>query len=307
MNKEDFEFEGADGFTLQGTRFWTEPEVAVVQVIHGMAEHRKRYEEFGKILTDRGISVYTYDQRGHGDSAEANDQSLGHFAHRDGWDKVVRDAFYLTKFIKKRKGDSSVILFGHSMGSFIARDYVTQFGEEVTGAIFSGTSMLDPLTLKLITPVAKLEKLFRGKLGKSKIMERIIFSSNNRNVEEAETKFDWLTRDREIVEKYIEDELSGFSCTTGFYDDFVYGMKRVSDEGSYELIPDDLPLLFVSGGEDPVGGPIIEDLAENYSQAGVKDVEYMVYPGARHELINELNKDQVFSDLIAWIEDRING
>ncbi|MFW6049453.1 MAG: alpha/beta hydrolase [Candidatus Bipolaricaulota bacterium] len=301
--KEDFVFTGADGINLHGTKYNSDSKHGVVQVIHGMAEHRRRYEDFAGFLTDRGYSVFTYDQRGHGETASANESHLGHFSLRSGWEKVVEDARRLTNLIRGEENGLPVFLFAHSMGSFIGRDYITRYGDGLGGAILSGTSMLDPFLLKVITPIAKLEKLFRGKLSQSKVMEKIIFSSNNRNVDEPDTKFDWLSRDEAIVEAYIEDDLSGFGCTTGFYDDFIYGMKRVSDEKRYGRIPGDLPLLFISGEEDPVGGPIVEDLVQKYRGAGLRNVTCRVYPDARHELINELNRGEVLEDLISWLDE----
>ncbi len=303
MRKDDFTFTGAEDIELTGTMYHSDGDKGVVQVIHGMAEHRGRYEEFGRTLPQHGYSVYTYDQRGHGETASEGESALGNFSGRWGWEKVVEDAHLLTEYIRAEEGETRVFLFAHSMGSFVGRDYITVYGDDVGGTVLSGTSMLDPFLLKVITPIAKLEKVFRGKLSKSKIMERIIFSSNNRNVDEPDTKFDWLSRDERIVQEYIEDELSGFTCTTGFYDDFIYGMKRASDDGRYRRIPNDLPLLFVAGEEDSVGGPIVEDLANKYKEAGLTNVECKIYPGARHELVNELNSDEVYKDLIGWLDE----
>lgn len=307
MTKENFTFRGSGSLDLYVTRYVSDSPRGALLVVHGMAEHRKRYEDFGNRLCEKGFNTYTYDQRGHGDTAVKNSRQPGHLANKDGWNKLVEDAYQLRQLVRERDGALPVFLFGHSMGSFVARDYINKYGEGIEGAVISGTSMLKGNLLKLLTPLAKLERLFRGKLTESKVMEKIMFSSNNRDIDSADTPFDWLTRDEQIVEEYMDDDLSGFSCTTGFYDDFVYGLKRVSNPNNYRAIPRDLPILFISGAEDPVGGRIIEDLAKKYRKAGLTNVEYRIYTDARHELINELNKEEVYKDLTDWLEDVLEG
>jgi len=307
MTKEKFTFRGSDQLDLYATRYVSGSARGTILVIHGMAEHRKRYEEFGERLCENNFNTYIYDQRGHGDTAVKNSQKPGHLADKGGWNKLVEDLYRLRQLIRERNGNLPVFLFGHSMGSFVARDYITKYGEGIGGAVLSGTSMLKGNLLKLLTPLAKLERLFRGKLAESKVLEKIMFSSNNRDIDSADTAFDWLTRDKQIVEEYVNNDRSGFSCTTGFYDDFVYGLKRVSNPNNYPAIPRNLPILFISGSEDPVGGRIIEDLAKKYRNAGLTNVGYKLYPDARHELINELNREEVYNDLTDWLEHVLEG
>lgn len=301
MTRKHFKFTCEDGKELYGTKYVAEPSRGAIQIIHGMAEHRKRYSEFSRDLASRGYSVYVYDQRGHGETAIENEDRLGHLAPETGWRKLVSDAHSHLKLIRAEEKGKPLYTFGHSMGSFVVRDFMTDHCRQLDGVILSGSGKLNPLTLKLITPIAKLEKWVLGEEKESRFMEKVLFSSNNKQFQPVDTAYDWLSRDEETVQKYVADEYCGFSCTTGFYDAFISGLRKLAGHDQYEGVPEFLRILVVSGEEDPVGGPEVIDLARRYSRAGVSYVDYKIYPGARHEIIHEINRDEVVKDVVHWL------
>lgn len=304
MVRKHFVFSGEDGKELYGTKYLAEPSRGAIQIIHGMAEHRKRYSEFSSDLASRGYSVYVYDQRGHGETAIENDDRLGHLPPETGWRKLFRDLHSHLKFVRAEEKGKPIYVFGHSMGSFVVRDFITDHGRKLDGVILSGSGKLNALSLKLITPIAKLEKCLFGEEKESRLVEKVLFSSNNDHFQPSDTPYDWLSRDREAVQRYIADELSGFSCTTGFYDAFISGLRKLAGRDSFEEVPEDFKILFISGEKDPVGGPEVIDLAREYSRAGVSDVDYKIYPEARHELIHEINRDKVVKDVVSWLSGK---
>jgi len=303
MNKEEFSFTGTGDRELHGTKYSsTGSSAGMLGVIHGMAEHRGRYENFALELVAEGYSVSTYDQMGHGETALKNNDPLGHVPLTSGWEGLVDDAKVFLDNIVPRSESVPIYLFGHSMGSFVTRSLLLEFGEKVDGVILSGTGRTSKALLKSLQPLAKLERWVRGELTNSFLMEKLLFSSHNSEFEPAETPFDWLSRDEEEVEKYLQDEFSGFNCTTGFYEAFISGMSDLVKADEPANIRKDLPILFISGEKDPVGGKEINALAKEFVESGLKKVESKIYPGARHELINETNRDEVIRDVLEWLE-----
>jgi len=310
VKKENFVLKGKDGLDLYGSNYNTGGKKGSVVVVHGMAEHRKRYEEFGRELADNGYSVYTYDQRGHGETARKNDLPLGHLEAGSGWEKLLEDVRTTISFVESREGSSPTFLFGHSMGSFVGRHYVVEYGEMIDGLILSGTGRMNKLILYPLIALAKLEKLVKGTRAESNLMEKIMFASHNDDFEPSRTKLDWLTRDEEVVDKYLEDELAGFSCTTGFYDEFVFGLRSIAAREAPGRFPRNLRLLLLVGENDPVGGESeIKKLAERFRKFEELYTRLEVYEGARHELIHETNRDEVIRDTVDWLDgivDQLN-
>lgn len=303
MNKERFSFTGTEGVELYGRKYSSARSPAgKLAIIHGMAEHRGRYEDFSKKLVSKGYSVYTYDQMGHGETALENDGQLGHVPLSTGWKGLVDDANTLLEKIVSGNRNIPLYVFGHSMGSFVARSLITEHGDKIDGVILSGTGKISKAALNLLKPVAKLERWIRGEVSDSYLMEKLLFSSNNSEFEPADTPFDWLSQDEEAVENYLKDELSGFTCTTGFYEAFINGMEELAGSDEPDKIRKNLPILFISGEKDPVGGKEVLELAEEYARAGLKKVESKVYPDARHELLNEINRDEVIKDVVDWLK-----
>lgn len=274
----------------------------VVQLAHGMAEHSGRYERFARALTDAGYAVWIHDHRGHGETATAP-QDRGYYADAHGWDVTVEDIHAVGQAARVQHPGLPVFFFGHSMGSFLGRDYVTRHGHDLDGAVFCGTGGDQGILGKVGAAVAGIESRIRGRRAVSPLMNTLTFGQFNAGFRPVRTKFDWLSRDAEEVDKYVDDPRCGEVFTAGFFADMIGGVNRLPSMAG--LVPIDLPILFVSGDRDPVGGKGgkgVREVAEAYTEAGVRDVSVTLYPQARHEILNETNRDEVMADVIAWFD-----
>ncbi|MBR2053376.1 MAG: lysophospholipase [Clostridia bacterium] len=269
---------------------------AVVQILHGMAEHIGRYERMAKALNEKGFVVVGRDHRGHGKDAVR----LGYFAEKDGWQRILQDAHDLMNQTKKAYPHTPYFLLGHSMGSFLAREFALQFSDELDGLILSGTGYYP----KALTVAGKTVASLVRKTKPSKLVDKMAFSGNNKPFAPARTPFDWLSRDEKEVDKYVADPLCGFMFTGKAYADFFGGLCALTDEKRLAGMKKDLPVYFLSGDHDPVGqmGEGVKKVADDFRKAGMQDVTVKLYPDARHELFNETNRDEVDVDLSAWLE-----
>lgn len=294
-----------DGTVLHVHRWLPEgPVRAVVQVAHGMVEHAARYAHLGERLADRGYAVYASDHRGHGRTAAGPD-ALGHLGDEHGFADAVDDLVALTDRLRADHPGVPVVLLGHSMGSFLARAYAARHGERLAGLVLSGTTG-DPGLMGLLgVRLAGLEVRLRGPRARSRLMEALVLGPYNRPFRPSRTRFDWLTRDEAQVDSYLADELCGGLATAGFYRDLLTGLRWVSQPSTYATVPADLPVHVVSGEADPLGGAAaVEEVAGRLRAAGVRDVTTQVWPGARHETLNETNRDEVVDGLLAWLDAR---
>lgn len=297
----------ADDGTKLFTRRWL-PEGsprAIVQIAHGMAEHSERYDRLAQALTDAGFAVYANDHRGHGHTAAPADH--GYFADQDGYAKVVGDLDSVRVAALAEHPGLPVVLLGHSMGSFLARSYATQHGDKLAALVLSGTGGDPGLLGKVGLAIAKGEAKVRGRRHKSGLMNALTFGQYNAKFKPKRTDFDWLSRDPSEVDKYIADPLSGNVFTSGFFVDLLGGLAQVNDDGQVSKVPNQLPILLVSGDLDPVGaqGKGVRAVAAQYERLGVREVTTKLYPGARHEIFNETNRDEITADVIGWINDKL--
>ncbi len=277
---------------------------AVVQAAHGMAEHSGRYERFARALTDAGYAVWMHDHRGHGETSPLPDDT-GYFADEDGWDTVVEDLHAITEAIQEAHPGLPIFYFGHSMGSLLGRDFVTRHGEDLAGAVFSGTTGDQGLLGRVGELVARVESRLRGARARSPLMDTLTFGGYNRQFRPVDTRFDWLSRDPDEVARYLSDPRCGEIFTTSFYADLLGGVNRLP--GLAARTPTDLPVLLTSGDADPVGGSGkgVRQVGEALAAAGVRDVSVTLYPGGRHEILNELNRDEVTADIIGWLDEHL--
>ncbi|GGK70618.1 alpha/beta hydrolase [Ornithinimicrobium pekingense] len=277
---------------------------AVVQVVHGMVEHAARYAHVGERLAARGYAVYASDHRGHGRTAPGAEH-LGHLGDEHGFADVVDDLVALTDHLRGEHPGVPLVLLGHSMGSLLARAYAARHGERLAGLILSGTAG-DPGLLGLVgLRLAELEARLRGPRARSRLMEALVLGPYNRPFRPNRTRFDWLSRDEAQVDSYAADELCGGTATAGFYRDLLTGTRWVSEESTYAMTPQDLPVHVVAGEVDPVGGAAaVAEVSQRLRRAGVRDVTTKVWPDARHEVLNEVNRDEVEDDLLAWLDAR---
>lgn len=275
---------------------------AVIQIAHGMAEHAARYGRFAAAAVAAGYAVHADDHRGHGASVAAPD-GQGFLAEADGWELVLGDMSQLLDRIQAAYPGVPVILMGHSWGSFLARDLATRRGEELAGLILLGVGAgLGTLTAPGMA-LASAQSRLRGKRHPSRMLHALAFEPYNRHFAPSRTEVDWLTRDEEEVDRYIADPGCGFVSTAGFFHDILAGIASVSAPEHAAATPRGLPILLACGDQDPVGamGKGARRVATTYRRAGVREVALTLYPGARHELLNETNREEVTADLLSWI------
>jgi alpha-beta hydrolase superfamily lysophospholipase len=279
---------------------------AVLIVVHGMAEHSARYERFAEVLCSQGIGVYAHDQRGHGLTGYR--ETLGHYADSDGWDLVLADLQKVYEHVSAAHIQVPIFLFGHSMGSYIAQGFLIRYAPKLSGAIICGSNFQPIRLYRLARFVVGLERLRQGKRGRSRLFNWLTFGAFNRAFQPQRTEFDWLSRDPAEVDKYIADSLCGFLCTNQLWHDLLSGLIEISSLENLGRIEAQLPIYVVGGAEDPVSaGNRLRQLAQALISTGHGLTLLNLYPGARHELLNETNRDEVARDLLQWIEHCLRG
>lgn len=303
--RENFSFLSMDGIRVHGYLIKPEPETAlkgIVQIAHGMAETSERYEGFARALAKEGFLVYIHDHRGHGRTA-GSVEKIGYLADKDGFDWLVKDMHQLSVIIRKKYPELPLFLFGHSMGSFAAQKYAMLYGKDLKGLILSGSNGNQGIMLEAGIMLAALEVRKNGRKVPSPKMNGLLFGNYNKVFTPNRTEFDWLSRDEAEVDKYVADPFCGTVFTAGFYYDFLKGLREIERKRNRRKLPSNLPLLIISGDKDPVGkcGKGVLNLSNLYKKAGVQDITIKLYKDARHELLNELNREQVKEDILGWL------
>jgi len=282
-----------------------------MHIVHGMAEHAGRYTALAESLTNAGYAVFAQDLRGHGQTGHLGKQQ-GHFADTDGWQRVIADVREIHELMRSEHPQLGVVLFGHSMGSFIAQDCVARFGSQLDAVVLSATDM-PPAALRLAGQMAAwIERKRQGPDKSSALLQTLSFGNFNRPfVREngtARTEFEWLSADTAEVDKYIDDPDCGFACTTETWWQLLAAIGRVQSRSSIQAMPANLPMLLIAGSEDPVArngkGP--QALATKYRRMGITDVSTKIIAGGRHELLNDQPREQVINDMLAWLDRRLN-
>jgi alpha-beta hydrolase superfamily lysophospholipase len=304
MAATSFTLRAADGVEIF-VRRWASEAVpkAAVQIAHGLAEHGGRYARLADALTGAGYVVYASDHRGHGRSAARADD-LGFFAARDGWATVLADLWQVTRRIAGDHRDVPIVLIGHSMGSFMAQHLMSEHGDAFAGVVLSGTGGKPSALAATGRLVARLERRRLGARGRSKLLQTLSFGAFNKQFAPARTPFDWLSRDAAEVEKYIADPLCGFAASVQLWIDLLDALGYVTSPARQAHIAKRLPIYVIAGSNDPVGGngKSVRQLLDAYRKAGLQRVTHRFYDGARHELFNETNRDEVTRDLIRWMD-----
>ena len=302
MHPQDFRIGASDGTALRVLHWPTEAAPkALLMIAHGMAEHAERYARLAEALTAAGYGVYALDQRGHGRTAEQG--MLGHYADADGWNKVVGDLATLNHHIRKQHPQAPIFLLGHSMGSYIGMAYLMQHSCSLQGAILSGSNYQPLPVYQAASLITRFERWRLGPTGRSRLIDFLSFGSFNKAFKPNRTGFDWLSRDPAEVDKYVTDPLCGFVCTTQLWCDLMGGLQQITPVENLAQIDADLPLLVIGGDHDPVSqGKRLGDLAGALRTAGLHNVELKIYPEARHELLNESNRDEVTTYLRDWLD-----
>ena len=294
------------GRTLHAFRCVPEGEVrAILQLSHGMVEFIDRYKPLAESLAQRGILVTGNDHLGHGGSIRTK-ADYGYFAEPDGNRAVLEDLHAVTKLTKQLYPGVPYFLLGHSMGSFYARQYLCEWGEELDGAIIMGTGHQPKALVQFARSTCRALAAVHGWQYRSKLVANLSFMGYNKGLE-GRTTHDWLNRDAAEVDKYLADERCTFTFTLNAYYSMFSGILRLHDPAFLARMPKDLPLLFLAGTADPVGdrGKGVLRAIQSLKAAGVQNIRCKLYPGARHELLVETNRQEVFADIAAWLNDQL--
>lgn len=275
--------------------------LAVIQIAHGMAEHSSRYANFAQFLTDKGLAVYANDHRGHGKTIPEGGIP-GYFADKDGWEKVLNDMHFLTDIVKSEIPDTPVFLLGHSMGSFLSRKYVGLWSNDIDGLIISGTGSNPQWLLNAGLNLASM----MPKKKPSKMLDSMVFGKYNKPYP---SQFQWLTNDQKIVDNYVNDPLCGFVCTGGFFVDMLKGLKMLNDPRLNDDVDKNIPIFIIYGSKDPVGdyGKGVKQYIKQLEHEDFKNVSEKIYYGSRHEILNELNRNEVYDDILEWVSKQLNS
>lgn len=286
ITHETTTLETTDGTKIQVYTWPVEQPRGVVQLTHGMGEHALRYAELAAALNDHGWTVVAQDHRGHGDSV-ADAASLGVLGEH-GWDALVDDIGIVAQFSTEVAAGGPVVLFGHSMGSFAVQQFLPDHSTQIDAVVLTGTAVLD-----LLEPALDLDS-------------ELDLAMFNAPFAPARTDFDWLSRDPERVDEYIADPLTGFGLDIPGTKGLFAGARRLGQPDVLADVRHDLPVLIAVGDSDPVnaGLALVQPLVDRYAAAGLADVTYQVYAGARHELTNEINRAEFTADLVAWLDDQ---
>lgn len=305
-----FESTAGDGEKKSCKYYIYEPEnhksKAIVQISHGMCEYIERYEEFAELLVCWGFLVCGHDHIGHGKSV-GSEEELGYFSKKNGWSALVDDLHTMTRLIKERYPGLPVILLGHSMGSFVARLYLTRYPNEARCAVIMGTGNAKLLS-SLGIAASRLVGLFKGERHRSRLLSVLIFGSYNKRISKPETPMDWLTHDKAIVKRYLEDRRCSFTFTASAFKDLTTLLNRVSGKSWARSYPKRLPTLIISGTGDPVGsyGRGVLKVYSRLAEEGCC-VDIKLYPNGRHELLNETIRSEIQRFILCWMEEALRG
>lgn len=308
--RSTLQFQSADGVTIHGYKWHKEGQEpkAILQVIHGSVEHVLRYEPFAAFLCEHGFVVVGNDHRGHGKSL-VRPGAISYFSDQPhGWELAVADVYTLNQMIAAEYPNVPIFALGHSMGSFLLRDYISQYGQTVNGALISGTSGGQIGLVRAVLAFAKAQSLLGRRKIQSPLLHKMVYGTLNDKIENPRTESDFLSRDPKEVDKYIADPLCNATITPDYGAQMLHGILKVDKENCFRQTPNELPIFLFSGSDDPVGGKNGKDVAKvarRYVGAGCADVHLKIYEEARHELLNERNRDEVFHDLLQWMEEKI--
>lgn len=306
-------FLSADGSTSVRGALWQPADVpggarprGIVQLIHGMAEHIDRYDAFASFLVSHGFVVCGHDHLGHG-KTEPDPARRGVLDPGAGANALVADVGALRSIVSARYGrDVPYFMLGHSMGSLVLRVYLASHGEGLAGAVVCGTANRPLPVCKAGCLLARVVAALRGADARSELLHSLCDGAYGKRVRAPRTPFDWLSRDEDVVDAYITDEACGFTFSAGAYATLADLAFCAGLPDTFAAVPHGLPVLFIAGDADPVGdmGQGVENAATRMSAAGVADVSFKLYEGMRHEVLNELGREQVYQDVLSWLEQR---
>lgn len=306
--KMEFYYLSKDGVTnIHAFEWIPQGEVkAVLQICHGMVEYIDRYHEFADFLCSQGFYVVGHDHLGHGKSI-ASEKNLGFFHEKNGNEFVISDIHKLHEMTLEKYPDVPYFIMGHSMGSFLVRQYLGTYENNFAGAIIMGTGSQPSALLMAGKLMCRSIALFRGWKYKSKLIDGMAAGGYAKHFKEEANTSSWIAKNPEVVEKYGNDPLCGYMFTVNGYYHMFSGMKKMNALEKKGSIRKDLPVFFVAGKEDPVGdfGVSVEKVYRKYQDSGIADVSMKLYEGDRHEILNECDKAKVYEDLLVWMNERM--
>ena len=309
VTKEEFYYDSRDGeHKIHAVRWLPEmpKPVCIVQVIHGMAEYIERYDELARFLAEKGILVVGDDHLGHGKTVRPG-EAYGYFCKDDAATVLVRDEHRLKKITQEQYPGVPYVILGHSMGSFIARNYLLRYGTGIQGAIICGTGMQSKATLAGGRAVAAIQRVFCGDRHVSKLLDKMAFGAYNKRVETPQTAYDWLSRNPDNVKKYMDDPLCGFVFTVNGFRTLFKLIGNLHDKEALSEMPKSLPVFFIAGEADPVGnyGESVKKVYQSFRDLGMEKVQLKLYPEERHEIFNEEARQDIYMDVYRWLLQRI--
>lgn len=307
MKKYTVTVPSSDSKNLLNTVVWEPDEgaKAVLQLVHGMAEHIERYSDFAEYLTNYGYIVIGHDHLGHGKTAKSKND-LGYFADENGDEIVIDDVYRVTQYARETWPELPNYILGHSMGSFFVRQYLTQYSSDVHGAIIVGTGWLPKVLADMGVMLAKREIKKHSPHYVSKMLVNMSIGQYNKAFQPARTPCDWLSRDMNNVDAYMDDPLCGFDFTAGAYKDLFTVIQKIASNNDLDGIRKRLPILITSGEEDPVGGTkACNKLINQYYMAGLQNSNLKLFAYDRHEILNEIDKSMIYLYIKNWLDNRV--
>ena len=310
MKEEIFHFTTVDNSKLFVYKWLPESEIkAVLFLVHGSVEHAYRYKHFAEFLSQNNIAVIAPDLRGHGQTVKLNGQ-YSFFAENDGWIKVIEDLKLIKKQIIQEYESKPVFVFGHSMGSILVRDFISRDAQKLKGAIVMGNTFGKFALVKISLFILWFLLIFRKSNSTSPYFHDQLFGRFSRTIKNPKTAVDFISRDEEQVQKYIDDPLCGITVTLNYAQQLAKGSLIAAKTKTLKATPIDLPILLISGRSDPVGGKDAEEvrnLFKAYQENGKTKVELKLYENARHELLNDINRNEVMAYILNWINAKLDS
>lgn len=301
--RKDFYMDSCGAGKLHCCRWMPEGEPkAVLQIVHGIAEYVERYDDFAEFLCRAGYLVVAEDHMGHGKSIAAG--SVQGYFH-GGWFAAVEDTYRLLRMTREEYPRLPYVLFGHSMGSFMVRSILAKYPDSgIAACVICGTGWQPDALLRCAIPLCNLVCKHDGEREPSPKLQSIVFGSYNKRVERPRTAYDWLNRSAKCVDAYVADPLCGFTASAGLLRDMLTGIAYIQKPESLAAMRKDLPVFFIAGGDDPVGsyGTGVRRTARAFRDAGMTQVSERIYPLCRHEILNEINKEEIYQDIAEWLE-----
>lgn len=305
MRKEEIYYDSRDGINKVRALYWIpDGEIrGILQLVHGMAEHIERYDDFASFIANEGILVVGNDHIGHGKSVKSPDDK-GYFCENDPVTVVVRDVHRLKKITQEKYPGKKYIILGHSMGSLILRNYLFKYGKGIDGAIIMGTASHPAIEVKSGILLLKAIAAVKGWKYRSVFADKLVAGDSNKGISNPRTAFDWLSTDEAKVDEYVADEDCGYLFTLNGEYTVAESVSRLNNKKAVGSMPKDLPVLFVSGSLDPVGnfGKGVTNAYNQFIKAGMKKTSIKLYEGLRHEILNEVSRKEVYSDMLEFID-----